>query len=272
MSINQLLGKLAEAYETKDCTLMEQTKKEAKRLGLPDLYIAVLVAENRLHQGLDNTDIPSIEEEKEFASRLNNQDKFELLKGAIQNQRGFICDRFFSLKEAIPVMVENNGKRQTIYRYLFEPNQEPNNCSVVGKLYRELFWEPQLDGTFFTNSPVDVGELTKILTSHLMGSKTIEEFDSRIPRIYDSIFGAVLQHSLEQGMFDQRMIVLARALDKTDEFKGAKFKQLQNVYKPIIEKLSKTGNKEKAEKIAKTLNLPSPINYDYSVTMSHQSN
>lgn len=139
---------------------------------------------------------------------MSYEEKFQALKHGIIQGRGYIFD--------------------------FE--------SSAGELYRQLFWDSEIDDVFLSNLPQYTKGITKNITDTLLASPSIDKADEAIFSAYRALFGSYLQHNIKHSIFDIKLVSLAKAVDGLEN--------LENYADWIIHGCMNAGDFENANRIA----------------------
>jgi hypothetical protein len=104
--------------------------------------------------------------------------------------------------------------------------------SLVGDLYRELFWDPEIDPYFF--SMVRTDDLRKRLSQSVLDSPNLEHCDATIEAFYAGLVEQMIDIDVQRNVFNPSVAYLAKKLGKLD--------YMRERYMPVVESLEAAKN------------------------------
>lgn len=134
MDIGSHIKYLHESLNRKDVEGIRSVRRAAIRLGHDSLLYFAAVCEDGIRKGYDPTQLPT-EETERIGSRLVSYDeKLEALKNSLGHDDG-------------------NGRRGFVGDHVRTREVDTEPPSSTGSLYRELFWDAEVDLPFYVIAP-----------------------------------------------------------------------------------------------------------------------
>lgn len=321
MRMSEINIKTKKALANRDFEAMNEAVKDALNTGIPSVYASTLASRDALREALPDHMIPDLQSSQEerlaaaaillngnykkthdqndielptaekvakYEANLNYEQKFELLKSAMKNGRGFFCDRDFVLigrtngangtephlvfgKLREPRDLERAADMTDIYRKVFADQDMDGKISSylpqirgheATKLYRELFWDENRDKVLMSYSPQAVSRLAQIINSEVQKCDNIQQAERFVQNAYDEFLEIEVESAIANGKFDNRFMKIAKTMDD-DEETTTRMDMLREKYSTMLERaVIDSGEAWNAVNyIASALQIPIEIGY-----------
>ena len=115
----------------------------------------------------------------------------------------------------------------------------------VGELYRELFWDPDVDPVFYSRLRAQI--LQNDIARVILPEATVEVAEQKIEETYRLIVRSILDQKVQARNIDPAIRPLAEAVGILPE--------VQEAYRPLLETVQRSGNQDLAKKAADALGM-----------------